>query len=331
MASIDDTQELLTERIRVILSRETRFNNPEWILSHDLPMIRRILKNYRKQLRLTLGSFIQSNVFDKMVNESVTAFIDNMKEFISKGKIKLRQANQKQLLRAVRREYGQLLFGSVDGMTQRLLQKSTAFKLNSSLARIPKAIEESALNKINTVRIKGEEFNSKQLTNVWGQLTNRYGQHDTVIFKGGHKKPLETYVDGRTTTTRAEIDRATTQITAAANGVFFGRINVTGTRDSCIFHEGRLVFFTQSGREQFKAQNPGVDVSAIKTVQELEEDDTHIFKFHCRHRVLAEGFQFFEKEEQDEIIKENKALPKIPKQVVESKVKREIELDRFAA
>jgi len=335
VASIDDKQKALNKRIKEILDREARFDNPEWILTRDIPMIRRILKNYRKQLRNALGSFIGSGAFEDMVDEAVDEFIKNAADFIEKGKIKTRNAERNKLLRAVKKEYASLMGSSVDNMVARQLQKSTVFNIRADLARIPETILKQT-DQIQAVGIrvggKGKihQFEKNELFTVWEQLQNRYGTHDQVIFKGGHKKPLNTYVDGRTVTTRTEIDIATNQITAAANGVYFGIINKTGTRDSCIFNEGRTVFMTESARRQYKALNPSIDVSGIKTVAEVKEDDTHTFSFGCKHRVLPSGFQFFDNKEQDEIIKENKEIPTEPKKISETEVKRDIEAGKFA-
>ena len=338
--TIDQQQKKLTAQIKIILDRERRLDNPEWVLTRDTPTIRRILKNYRKQLLRALGGFVGSQAFDKMVSESIDQFFDNMTGFITKGGIKERKAQRGRLLRSVRREYTTLLKTSIDSIAARQARKTTTFKVSADLARIPSALVGKLQNvEFTGIRTAGsskvQQFNKNQLKSSWEQLTDRYGQHDTVIFKGGHKKPLETYVDGRTTTTRTEVDVLTTQITAAANNILLGRINTTGTRDSCILHENKLVFFTATARSQAIAQFPqfASKFSKMPTVDELRQDQTHLFSFHCKHRVLAETFQFQDEEEQEEQLKENEALPKVTKktQVNETEIRKDIELGKFAA
>lgn len=340
MASLDDQQERLTSEIKKILSREVRLNDAEWVLTRDTATIRRILKRYKSRLTNSLRKFVDSKAFDKMVNESIDQFLDSMAGFINKKDFKSRKGQRDRLLRSVRLEYSNLLQTSINSIIERQTRKATTFKVMSDLAQIPKALV-GELDKVEVASIRTAEgrtvrdFNKKQLRSTWLRLTDRYGQHDTVIFKGGHKKPLETYVDGRTTTTRAEVDVLTTQLTAAANNILIGRINVTGTRDSCILHENRLVFFTETSKAEAIAKFPkhAAKFRKMPTVAELKVDDTHLFKFGCRHRVLAEGFQFQDEEEQDQQLKENAALPTVTKktEINETKIKREIEAGKFAA
>ena len=143
--------------------------------------------------------------------------------------------------------------------------------------------------------------------NVWEALQNKYGDNGRVIFDSGQKRNLRAYVDGRTRTTANDLHRSGTVLTAAATGTFFGRISSHSAIDSCILHEGELVFMTQALKDRFISQNPDLAgrVSGFQTVQDLEADSTHIFKFNCKHIVLAEGVQFFSKKAMEKNFDDN--------------------------
>jgi hypothetical protein len=55
------------------------------------------------------------------------------------------------------------------------------------------------------------------------------------------------------------------------------------------------------------------------TVQEVQDDKTHMLKFACKHRVLPHMIQFFDNEDRDQEIKQS-TVPKLPKKINEQKI-----------
>jgi len=300
-------EQRLVTTVGQIVDFHNRLNNAEWVLSHKIPQISRILMRYKKGLRVAFGGFLQSPSLEQDLNGSIDTFFERMKRFITSGKLKERTINRAAMLAQTKDELLKQFSGVSDGMVNRQLQKVRSFKVNKSLAEIKESQLAQISKKINTVRIEGETFDKKQLDNVWEALQNKYGDNGQVIFDSGQKRSLRAYVDGRTRTTANDLHRSGTVLTAAATGIFFGRVSSHSATDSCILHEGELVFMTQALKDRFIAQNPDLAgrVSGFHTVQDLEADSTHMFGFDCKHIVLAEGVQFFGKEAMKKNFDEN--------------------------
>jgi len=300
-------EQRLTDTVGDIVKFHNRLNNADWVLSRKLPQIRRILNRYKKGLRLAFQSFLQSPSLEKDLNGAMDQFFERMKRFVKSGKLQVKNINRAAMLAQTKDELLKQ-FGSIsDSMVNRQLQKVRSFKIRKDLAQIPKAQLAQISEKINTVRVKGITFDKKQLDDVWGQLQQRYGENGEVIFTSGTRRPLRTYVDGRTRTTANDLHRSATVLTAASTGTFFGRISSHSATDSCILHEGELVFMSAALKSRFIRENPKLSgrVASIQTVQEIEADSTHTFVFNCKHIVLAEGVQFFGKKAMEKNIDEN--------------------------
>lgn len=288
-------EQRLTQRIGEIVDSHDRLNRADWVLSRKLPMIRRILSKYKKSLRLTFFGYLDSSALDKELNDSIDLFFERMERFVKDGRLKKKNIDRAVILRQTKNELLKQYTGVSDAMVDRQLQKSRRFKIRSELAEVKEAQLAQISEKINTVRIEGVTFEKDPLDDVWSQIQGRYGENGQVIFTSGNNRPLRTYVDQRTETTANDVQRSGTVLTAASTGTFFGRISRHGAIDSCILHEGELVFMSQALKNQFMRDKPDLVplVRDIQTVQEIEQDSTHTFSFGCKHTVLVEGVQFF--------------------------------------
>lgn len=288
-------EQRLGERIGEIVDSHERLNRADWVLSRKLPQIRRILRKYKKSLRVAFVGYLNSSALDKELTGALDLFFERMDRFVKDGRLKAKNINRAVLLRQTKDELLKQFTGISDGMVNRQLQKTRRFKIRAELAEVKQAQLAQITEKVNTVRIEGVTFEKDQLDDVWGQLQGRYGENGQVIFTSGNKRPLRTYVDQRTETTASDVHRSGTVLTAAATGTFFGRISRHGATDSCILHEGELVFMSQALKNRFIRENPQLAsrVSRIQTVQQVEADSSHTFGFGCKHIVLAEGVQFF--------------------------------------
>ncbi|MHC4397355.1 MAG: hypothetical protein ACYS1A_17080, partial [Planctomycetota bacterium] len=107
---------------------------------------------------------------------------------------------------------------------------------------------------------------------------------------------------------------------AAANGILTGKVSSHGSPDSCKFHEGRIVFFSEGAKEEFIKQFPKItEARSWPTIQHLQTTDpTHIFKPNCRHVVTAFPFYLFDEADVQEELKANPStkIPKNPEKAV---------------
>lgn len=319
---IQKQRQRLLKKTRAIISDYKHLEDALFYLSKNHLEIKANISQYVKLLsdaniQFLLGDEKSYGVLDKLIWEAQADFAASMKKF-DIAKYKERGQN---LAQAVKREFVTDSTGYYNRLRNGLLSRADSLKVMSEVSKIPKnALKEigqrELLYSLNRPDGSVIHYRKKQIDNAFNSLTKRYGRYDEAIYGWRQGKeihfPLRSWVDMRTRTTSQEVHRLTTTVEATANQIYTGKISAHGSKDSCIFHENRIAFFSQGAKEQFIQLYPDVtEAKSWPTMEELKADNTHLFKPNCRHIVTAYPFYLFDKKDVTSEIKENPPV-KIP-------------------
>ena len=317
-----DQQKALQLALQAIVDRYERLDDAMYILQANLPQLKLDVNRYTAQIEaVILNAYSPDRVaFD--VQNALADFLKNLRPAIESGALEYRRANVQAFVEAAYQQYATQVGVVATNMNATIFSKATQFKTVAQAAEIPLARQaDIAEYSIRQVEIGGKKYTWNTLNDIWARMNQEYGVRDTIQYRNGVNFPLRTYVDARTTTSGAETQRLTTTIQSAANGVLFLRISSNGSSDSCSFWEGKLVFPSEAAREEARKRWPKVSFAHIKTVQEVKDDSTHMFKFNCKHILRPETIQFSD-DFADEIKEERP--PRIPDKINEREIYQKI-------
>lgn len=309
---IRDAKNKMLSEIAFLEKKYAALNDAKFILSQDPVKVRNIISAYRDELEKSLKRFFVS---DKMVGVSIQA----RKSFIRLiGKYLETMPTEDELIKVtdnVMDQVNQKVSTLVTGIETNLIARALSFRqtISEELAQLAAKAEAGITEiggRLQNISARTLGYDIKKLSldqeNIiikkWSEMTARYGAYDSVKYQNGAHYPLRTYLDGRATTTAAEVHRATTAYSAISSGIVVGLISRTSkTCDTCAKWEGKFLFFTQEAKNSFVSSYP----PAIKwpTLQELEGNSDHIFKFNCLHIVSAYPLQFLDNKDMKAVIK----------------------------
>lgn len=317
----------INQKLRDLIKRNKQLDDALWVLSRtDAQFFIKLDKYLGDLSKLLVGRIIDKDQIERVVDEALEDFAREMKKFSSK-KFKINLSQRGALVKSIEQQYKAQVNTVIKSIENGQIQRRafSQLQVESQTAIDAKRVELDARLKSIRLQSGGKLVLQQTVDETWAELTKQYGDHDKVTFTNGTKFPLTSYVDGRLETTEAEVHRMTTAFDASKNGVLTGRVSSTGSKDSCMFHEGEIVFFSEQGKKLFKKQNPEVSVSRFRTVPELEGDNTHIFKFRCKHTVTPWPIQFFSESDLETEVKDNpiQTIPKNPEKAARKIVERE--------
>lgn len=313
-----DEKRALQAALQVIVDRHAHLDDALYLLQNELPKIKLDINKYTAQVEAVLMNAYSPDKVAFDVQEALADFIKNLRSAVESGALEYRRANVQSFVEAAYTQYATQVGLVSSNMNSTIFSKATQFKTLAQAAEIPLARQADIANyTIRQVEIAGKQYSWNSLNDLWDRMNSEYGQRDTIQYRNGVNYPLRTYVDARTTTSSSETQRLTTTLQASANGVLFLRISRNGSSDSCAFWEGKLVFPSEAAREEAKKRWPKVNFSGIKTVQEVKDDSTHMFKFNCKHILRAETIQY-----SDDFAAEfsEERPPRIPNKINEAEI-----------
>lgn len=311
----------LLKRMNETMKKYDDLNNAEFILSKNIADVRRIVSKYKDELsrpllQFFLGDGKSYSQIDKMVWDAQAEFDKALAQFDVVPKV----ARTDKMIAAIRSEYTNRVMGQINNTFKDIVSKSIQFQTMASAARLPLVAADNVSRVLRGVTINGVSYDGTKTENLWKMMTERYGRSDTVRYSrngAGYNFPMRSYIDMRTQTTAAEVNRMTMAVEAAVNEIYTGKISRHGAIDSCRYWEGKIVFYSQVAKDTFLEKYP--QYSAAKewpTLQEVEKDRTHIFLPNCKHRVLPYPIDLMsEKRAMNDI--EANTMPDIPEKIRE--------------
>lgn len=293
-------RQLLVKRMNKFQKKYERLDDPKFILSLNSLRLNKILTNYKRDLQKILKGFFNRGISEKLVNESRKTLREQLKGFLKISDAKLTKGA---LFKSLHDQNNATIKAIVNNSHRLLRTKTTRFRLFT----------------------QKETFLTEENKELWKLYSRQFGRSDTIQFRDGKNFPLRTYVDAKSQDVTRQTQNDTSIIDAKRLGVLTMRVSSHGARDSCFLHEKERVFVDEAARREYIRMFPNdIHARRMKTVQQLTDDPTHIFRFNCKHRLLQDAIQFFDDDERQGVLDENNELIKSKKDL-EGKKEKEIE------
>ena len=324
----------IEKRLNAMFKRYAELDDALWYLSQDPAVIRGRIRAYQTELNGFLKTeTVNESVVRDDVQKSIKKFEQNLKSFLQSEGMKNRLPKLDRLQQSVVDQYAAQVDTVTAHIGSTLSQRGAQYRALAQAAEIPLARAEAIEGyTIRAVSVGGKQYNAVQLGQYWSKMLDEYGTRQSIQYRNGANYPLTTYVDQRITTSAAETDRLTSVVASTALGLTLGKINQTGTTDSCVFWENKYVFMSDEAKAQTIAQYPNMtSLQNIPTVLDIKNDKTHMFKWNCKHRILPTSITVLsEGEFADEFEKSAARQPTIPKKLNEAQIYKEITGDKYA-
>lgn len=324
----------IEKKLKAMFTRYAELDDALWYLSQDPAVIRGKIRAYQTELNGFLKTeTVKESVVRDDVQKSLKQFEKNLQSFLKSDELKNRLPRVERLQQAVVDQYTAQVDTVTSHIGSTLNQRGAQYRALAQAAEIPVARAAAVEGyTIRAVSIGGKQYNAVQLGEYWSRMLDEYGTRQSIQYRNGANYPLTTYVDQRITTSAAETDRLTSVVASTALGLTLGKINQTGTTDSCVFWENKYVFMSDEAKAQTIAQYPNMpQLANIPTVQDVKSDKTHMFKWNCRHRILPTSITVLDPSEfADEFEKTAARQPAIPKKLNEAQIYKEITGDKYA-
>lgn len=297
---------LLRKRLDAVIRAASELEDARFVAESNRTQVRKVLGDYTQDLDNLLHNFFTGAPMESLSARSLRTTYKDMREFPELGKITETQVAEDRLLRAARNEYGPLIRGVVSNISQSQNRRVNAYKLQVDAQSLPAELFEKRFGQVPSWKIVDAEGNSKLIrpknANATFEAMSRvYGRSDKVVYRDGTNYPLRTYVDQKIISTSREVQDTATILEGSSRGIMTGRVTSHGSADSCIFHEGEMIFLSEGAREQF-LRDPDLvekypEAKSWRTYGELQRNKTHIFVFGCKHRVKVQPIHLLERED----------------------------------
>jgi hypothetical protein len=306
--------------------RYRNLNDPEFVLSAGLREIKHLTDMYGIDLEQLLARSVSPNALQRMIDEALDQYV---KDVIAKIG---RRASVPRFVQSRTRLVDSLLQwwnGNAARLASmnanNLYSKAAQFRMLSEASMIPQEyIDKVAEYTIESVTINGRTYNKRSLASLWERMTDAYGATDTIQYRNGVNYPLAAYVEQRATTTKVEAARLATLTASAADGMLFVTTNKTGTMDSCIYYEGKLMFINDEARKQARKLFGNLpEFKRIPTWGEVVAGPTHMGGFGCRHELRPVPIHLYSKERALNTIA-RMAPGEVPKKINENEIKKRL-------
>lgn len=306
--AIREEKERMLGAVVDIQRRFRQIDELQFNLDKDIRAIEEAISRYGRELRKPLLRFFTGDILELTTLEAHEQFLRSVKELVRAGRLRSPQINAPQLLESLKTQLTRNIDTLIAGADAGLKARAQAIKSAAA-----ESVNAAATAQLSGIQLKIESITERTtgatgdaIGQAWEDLKAKYGTRETVKYRNGANYPLNTYLDGRANTTSADIHRVTTQLDASVSGVFTGMVSRHGATDSCRQWEGKILFFTVAGRDIMSKKFPAM--ADWPTVDEVKDDeDTHLWKFNCRHIITPYPIQFFDDEENHKLIKKQAA------------------------
>lgn len=313
----------LKSAVNDILKRYEWLDNANSILSavSEQEILSAISALRRELSAQMIGPFFDSQLM-KVSRRAIEENIRALQSYIRSGRISVDASRIDRIVESSINEVNGITSMAISSIETNLSAKVIQFRrlAETQLSRLSNIQER--IENIAERTMRRDRITDMTIRAYWESLSERYGWSDTVRYRNGANYPLRSYVDGRARTSADEVHRITSETFAIQNGIYTGRISRHRTTDSCIYWEGKIVFFNRALKNEFLREFPNItEARNWPTVDDVKNDRTHMFSFNCRHTVLADPIQF--QDDLRHIAAENK-MPKIPKRLTADVVAEEL-------
>lgn len=323
----------IDKRLKAIMARYEDLDNALWYLASDPGAIRNKIRQYQTEINGFLKTeTVNEQVVRADVQKSLAQFEKNLRGYLESGDLFRRRPTLEALQNSVLEQYAAQVDTVTGHIGNTLFQRGSQFRALAQVAEIPAARAAAVEGyTLRAVSVGGKQYNAVQLGKYWGRMLDEYGTRGSIQYRNGTNYPLTTYVQQRIQTSEAETDRLTSVVSSSAVGLTLGKINQTGTADSCIFWENKYVFMSDEAKAQTLAKYPKVkSLQNIPTVQDVKNDKTHMFKWNCNHRILPTSITVLPEDDfQDAFDADAARQPKVPKKIDERALYQEITGDKY--
>ncbi len=317
---IERERNVLLKRVRRILERFKKLDDPFYILESKSSTINLLLRKYRDDLTFSLTKYYNGSALTKAVNDAEIRFKQSLREFLGPKRILKPTDNTRRTQRRLIRQ-AEAIVSEIIG---RYRTKIESFKQVADSQRPRTSSAKEAIRARFTPKGRGVVFDARNVKDNWALMTQRFGKYDSVLYRNGAHYPLKEYVEMKSVTAASDAHRVATQVESARNSIYTGKISSHGAIDSCRFHEGEIVFMSQFAKSEYLKLFPSDSrAKAWKTLEEVEADRTHMFKPKCKHIVTAFPLQFMDDRRRDSVIEEAPRR-RVPAKINEAKVAEEI-------
>lgn len=326
--SIRKLQKNLMKKFNDILNRASKLDDAQIVLSLNLSEVRKYSKEIEKQLMGAVMQFLDGDGRSfGAVHNVISAAQDDFFESLRKYNLKLKRTQTEKITKAFIESYKADIEQMIKNTYSAVQQKSALLMAMADANSVPQAVAEREAGKMLLYK-QGKYISEKMLKDTWASLQKRYGLTDTMFYRKSDgtrfQYPMRSYLDMKTVTISQEAHRITTEMESAANGIHTVKISSHGSRDSCIYHEGEICFINDAAKAVFLRENPQYKIATTwRTLDEIKNDKTHMFKPNCRHITLPYPIDLMsEKTAQKEV--ENNVLQKIPKKINEKAIAKKL-------
>jgi len=287
----------LEERLSGIFKTYEMLDNAEFLLSADTARIKRMAAQYKQSLEEFLFLLIDERLIERVSYEAAKKYADTMAKYMRNGTLKKVRIDRQKLVDNLLEMWQSQAASIAARSAANLNAKGAQFKALSIAMQVPEErLREIEKQNIAAVRIDGKLYKHQELGKLWERMNKAYGTLDTIQYNNGTNYPLRSYVDMRETTTEAETHRATTLIEGAADGMWFCTTNKTGTTDSCLVYEAKIMFLSDEARSQAIEHYGDLPQFAnMQTWQQVVSGPTHMGKPGCQHILRVVPLQFYAK------------------------------------
>lgn len=305
-------------RLARILERYAFLDDFREVVRRDPANLRKAIRAYVADLRPIIAAGVDAETLAKVVAADQKEIAEALRQYEGFENFAASAARAKVALKAAVLEQSANARTILSAMRDRLNAKTENLRIQAAamgLARERASAElDRRLEYVNfTAGGKQMQVPAADLKTVWEGLETRYGTTATITYRDGKNYPLQTYVESKGLTLEREIQNTVASVEAAAAGLAVGQFEAYGSGDSCVLWEGRMVFFTETGKREFLRAHGKRYPKAYTwpTLAEVKADKTHMLGFNCRHDVLVVPLEMLEPD--DFAAKEIGAAPKVPK------------------
>lgn len=289
----------LKARLDEITKAYSLFDDPARVLQfRDTKTIIKLVEKLKTELYKAVKTDALFNAHLRKISiETIADNLDTLEEYISKTKLTLNTSKNdiKNLVTRVVEMQSENTAAFVAAIADRMFEKTSLFRhlASSKLREFAKkqtetlaAVVRRTIQRDGKFLSDGETSVKNQLKAYWKNLTDKYGGVETVQYADGKNFPLNSYVDMRGRTSSAEVSRISTEMLAIENDIYTGKISSHRATDTCNKWEGKIIFYNEILRAEFLRMYPDYkEARGWPTKQEVEQDDTHMFKPNCRHTI----------------------------------------------
>jgi hypothetical protein len=319
MAKLTETEKKIIMRVEQLTKRFSFLDDYRYMMTTKRSEYRKQLKRYKDQLEKLLLDRYFTNRIKNLIIDADKTFLQRIKDLLTRKLVK-RPKSTKALFKPITDRFTLDLKRHIDDLIAKQFTKKISTDVLTETFKIqPDTPIDKRLKVVNLTKPNGQsvEILGQDVKNIERITVEQYGNVDTLKYNTGANNgtgsnyPLVSHIENITTTIDADVARSVNLTRTNELGIYTVKVSSHHGKYSCALHEGEIVFTSANSKLQFQKQNPqfAKQVSKFRTLEELRNDPTRIFKFNCSHTYRVYPLQFFGNELIEKDIKSNPIRP----------------------